>query len=800
MFRPFYQHILIVLFGLSAHFAFGQYCEDSVTAYSLHYPVAIEHYAGGSCVQTDGSILNMGRAITPDGNKLCIVHTDVAGHFLAGKYIECSDPSITMALTTIISLPGGDIVIAGRLVLPDGSEKGILITRFTNDLTPTWSTLIRRNTPQPEAPSYSYKNWAMCCDEEENIYYCFRSEPGGNLIPPSIFFISLDGSGNLRWSKGIDDQVSLPGFNFYFNAGTVIGEKVIFLAQGYHSEHFPNPTFPSMYCVSFNRNNGSFEKMKIATTTISASTNAVGQDGNLEITPGGKNFYYAFGINTGPSTNNVIHVLLDTTLSILKSRMIKNSLVNYAASLPKLGPDGLLSVIASKDIQKGINFSSFVVVDSTDKAVISKKIDVSPFSAAELLPVLFDPTGERLILSAVDDAQSQDLWRVDFPIRGDSALYSCLGTDSSIVSVEDIELRNADVELDRLYSDVANVSSYTIQTSGFTTNSNPLCFVKSICNNLQIKGPLFSCTGTAQTFIAKKNEGCLKKISWQLEDVPATLISKTDTSITLSFSAPWQGRIEAQLDNCSIKASLPFTVHEPLSRFSLGADTTICPGATMKLVAPAGNASYSWNTGASGPELIVNSPGNYSVRVSDFCGNNITSSIHIGYSQQKPVTLSDTVICKGDSVFITLPENARSVSWLPAASSSGLNAYFVAPANSSLFLVTWNDEFNCSYSKRFNVLVNTCTNDIWIPGAFTPNGDGRNDIFKVTEAGRLRSFRLTVYNRWGEKLFSSTDPSWGWDGKYRGVLSDNGVYVWICSYQFRDGVQQVKKGTVTLIH
>lgn len=88
-----------------------------------------------------------------------------------------------------------------------------------------------------------------------------------------------------------------------------------------------------------------------------------------------------------------------------------------------------------------------------------------------------------------------------------------------------------------------------------------------------------------------------------------------------------------------------------------------------------------------------------------------------------------------------------------------------------------------------------------IPTAFTPNGDGLNDVFRLCNKMRyeqLVSFR--VYNRWGQLVFENTnDPEKGWDGTFNGVVQDMGVYNYIIIIGRPDGTNKIFKGDVTLI-
>jgi len=89
-------------------------------------------------------------------------------------------------------------------------------------------------------------------------------------------------------------------------------------------------------------------------------------------------------------------------------------------------------------------------------------------------------------------------------------------------------------------------------------------------------------------------------------------------------------------------------------------------------------------------------------------------------------------------------------------------------------------------------------NNFFIPNSFTPNGDGKNDIFYVY-GNTVAKLKLRVYNQWGQFIYESRSIQNGWDGTYRGELQPNGVYVYYVDIEFNDGTKTMKKGTITLL-
>jgi gliding motility-associated-like protein len=91
-------------------------------------------------------------------------------------------------------------------------------------------------------------------------------------------------------------------------------------------------------------------------------------------------------------------------------------------------------------------------------------------------------------------------------------------------------------------------------------------------------------------------------------------------------------------------------------------------------------------------------------------------------------------------------------------------------------------------------------NAVYVPTAFSPNGDGKNDVLKAIPVGRVRLIQFAVYNRWGEIVFYTTNFGKGWNGSHLGVPAETGVYVWMLrAVDELKGAPIEQKGTVTVI-
>ncbi len=119
------------------------------------------------------------------------------------------------------------------------------------------------------------------------------------------------------------------------------------------------------------------------------------------------------------------------------------------------------------------------------------------------------------------------------------------------------------------------------------------------------------------------------------------------------------------------------------------------------------------------------------------------------------------------------------------------------PQHDTMYVITVTDTNGCKASDTVWVTVNFIEG-VGVPSAFSPNGDGTNDILWVKGIG-LRNIEFSVYNYYGQLLFTTQDQSIGWDGKFHDKDENPGVFLWTLSYTFDNGHNGSQKGNTTLI-
>jgi gliding motility-associated-like protein len=106
---------------------------------------------------------------------------------------------------------------------------------------------------------------------------------------------------------------------------------------------------------------------------------------------------------------------------------------------------------------------------------------------------------------------------------------------------------------------------------------------------------------------------------------------------------------------------------------------------------------------------------------------------------------------------------------------------------------------NCLEKGTIKIDRKTCT-DVFIPTAFSPNNDPINDVLEAFPQSNFKVLSLTVFDRWGEQLFISTDTKLTWDGTFKGQACSEGIYVYVVKYlNIKTLKEEIVSGDVALV-
>jgi gliding motility-associated-like protein len=159
--------------------------------------------------------------------------------------------------------------------------------------------------------------------------------------------------------------------------------------------------------------------------------------------------------------------------------------------------------------------------------------------------------------------------------------------------------------------------------------------------------------------------------------------------------------------------------------------------------------------------------------------------------EPSPYLGADTSLCAGNSILL-YPGRFTNYTW-----QNGSTEDHITITKPGVYSVTVTDK--CG-SGRDEIMIGEGICDIYFPKAFTPNNDGVNDLFRILGPHNLMEYHLSVYNRWGQKVFETFDQSKGWNGNFNGQLQSVQSFVWFCDFK-KDGNanKTIMKGMVTLI-
>lgn len=232
----------------------------------------------------------------------------------------------------------------------------------------------------------------------------------------------------------------------------------------------------------------------------------------------------------------------------------------------------------------------------------------------------------------------------------------------------------------------------------------------------------------------------------------------------------------------------------------LGKDTVLCAGDTYTLdVAQPDAGHYLWSDGSTAPQKTITASGTYAVTI---FRNHCMISDTLVVEVKAPVLNimpNDTFICEQDKLDLVAKSNFESqFSW-----STGAQGNRITIDQEGSYVVT---ATNVCGLQRDSVKIEQLNCDCrpTMPSAFSPNGDGKNDVFvpMLKPACITKSYELLIYNRYGQVVFSSNQSGVGWDGTYlNGRTAELGVYYYILKLQSSYGKREpvMAKGEFTLL-
>jgi gliding motility-associated-like protein len=221
----------------------------------------------------------------------------------------------------------------------------------------------------------------------------------------------------------------------------------------------------------------------------------------------------------------------------------------------------------------------------------------------------------------------------------------------------------------------------------------------------------------------------------------------------------------------------------------------LCIGSTRTLQAGS-FTSYLWHDGSTDASYEVNGTGIYHVTVEDNNGCEGSDTVRITQILPLPARFlpGDTSICNYASLLLR-PQGSYS-EYLWNTNATGVSITVTQPGE---YWLRVTDSHDCTGADTILVLPKECLVGLYAPNAFSPNNDGWNDTFRPIVGGIVESYELTIYNRYGQRIYSTKDLHRGWDGTIAGIRQDSNTFAWTCRYKLEGQPERMERGTVTLV-
>lgn len=319
-----------------------------------------------------------------------------------------------------------------------------------------------------------------------------------------------------------------------------------------------------------------------------------------------------------------------------------------------------------------------------------------------------------------------------------------------------------------------------------------------------------------EDFLLAANAGPNLTITWAADSLFQTVLGSED-SLAVQVESPTTFYLKLSDEKgCEVEDQI--TLDGQAIRIKVLGDESICIGDTAAIIVDAMGQDgllFAWSPAEDiiGP---VNSPSilvspiedkTYNLDISNAVGCTLDTMVRIQLFNFIPpleITADQDTVREGESTQLQATENGGYIyQWQadPSLDHWDISNPIASPVETTTYLLDIRDQNGCLNQAFITIVVfnpGCLPPFIYVPNAFTPNGDGRNDLFKVY-GDPIDEIELVVYDRWGEKVFESDQKDAGWDGTFRGKVLSPDVYAYYVRVACFDGQEYITKGNVTLI-
>ncbi|MGB3080617.1 MAG: gliding motility-associated C-terminal domain-containing protein [Saprospiraceae bacterium] len=374
-----------------------------------------------------------------------------------------------------------------------------------------------------------------------------------------------------------------------------------------------------------------------------------------------------------------------------------------------------------------------------------------------------------------------------------------LGPDILACEGSVVTLNSGILGVNYLWQDGSTNSDFTTSVSGtYILQVSNSCGTDADTVDVDISGVAPTADLGADTLLC---EG--QSIQLLANADPGTMVMWQDGSTSPVYNVTTSGIYFLSATNLCGFASDTIDVNyeSPPVEFNLGPDTILCPGQSIVLTSPQTNVNITWQDGSHATSITADQQQLYSLQLSNSCG--ITSdSLNVHIDDRSPAVHIDSTIswCEGDVITLDATQS------------------FVADYLWSTGAVTPAIQVNSSGTYEVNVITDcqsvlqdieivpgdNCNHEFYIPTVFSPNEDNVNDFFTISFSSQIQIVTLdcSIFDRWGNLVYNTHDPSFAWNGHFKNEPLNPGVYVYRALFTYTFGgkiFSEMVTGDITLV-
>ena len=605
------------------------------------------------------------------------------------------------------------------------------------------------------------------------------------------------------------------------------------------------PGNPNQNTDNNNCNNGVFKiNFQLLVTVSTINTNTVA--GCLPLTvsftnatpPTGTNTSYVWYLGNGQTTSTTINPVVTYTnpgtytvslvISDPASCNVKDSSITFITVYPK--PVSNFSLITTP-CTNTISTTNTSVGSFTNNSFSWNFGDGSPVSTATNPPHTYLVNGNYTVsLTATDINGCTNV------ITNTVAIFNftpgvavgstiCYGSSTNVSAVGGTSYTwspSAQVSSTNIANPIVTPTSTTIYTVTILNNSLGNTCLRTLTTsvivnpkpNASFNTTINPCGGG----VYFNDLSTVNIASWQWTLSPtATSTVQNPYNFYNNGGTPTITLIVTNTDGCKDTISQGIIVPVP-PPVSVSGGSIICRGGKAQLGA-TGGVSYQWTPTVSldipftaNPSASPTISTQYSVVITTSAVVNgnpcvflLLTSVNVSQLSSIPVSANANpiIVTTGSATTLTyVGDPGASITWLPPGSTKPTFGYTVMayPDRPTTYTAVATNGACKEYAQvSVEAYTEGCLdNDVFVPNTFTPNGDGKNDILYVRGL-KVEEIYFAVYNRWGEMVFETTDKTKGWDGIYKSRPADVGVFGWYLKVKCINGIENFKKGNVTLV-